>query len=202
LSSHGTRRLLAVLFVPRVLPFYILYKLSPNRHAIDADVARWVECAHVSPGLSMLVTLSWLMLYLPEFRNLFYYRLKKSAVCNAMSYIFSPLYPKMSTLHIATPEIGPGLFIQHGFATIICAKSIGTNCWINQQVTIGFSNASDCPVIGNNVSITAGAKVIGNVTIGDNSVVGANAVVVKDVPPSCTVVGVPAQIVRREGRRV
>jgi serine O-acetyltransferase len=98
-----------------------------------------------------------------------------------------------------TKDIGPGLFIQHGFSTIIAAKSIGENCWINQQVTIGYSNATDCPIIGNNVTINAGAKIIGKVLVGNNTKVGANAVVVKNVPENCTVVGVPAYIVRRNG---
>jgi len=113
-----------------------------------------------------------------------------------------PLCPPMPTLYIYTKDIGPGLFIQHGFATIISAEKIGRNCWINQQVTIGFSNDTDCPIIGDNVIIYAGAKVLGNVRVGDNSIVGANAVVIKDVPENCTVVGVPAYIVRRNGEKV
>ena len=108
----------------------------------------------------------------------------------------------MSTLYILTDKIGKGLFIQHGFATIIAAKSIGDNCWINQQVTIGFSNKTASPEINDNVTINAGAKVIGGVTVGKNSIIGANAVVVKNVPDNCTVVGVPAQIIRRNGIRV
>jgi len=95
-----------------------------------------------------------------------------------------------------------GFFIQHGFATIISVEKIGRNCWINQQVTIGFSNDTDCPTIGDNVIIYAGAKIIGKVKIGDNSIVGANAVVVRDVPENCTVVAVPAYIVRRNGVKV
>jgi serine O-acetyltransferase len=108
----------------------------------------------------------------------------------------------MSTLYIYTRDIGSGLFIHHGFATIISAKKIGRNCWINQQVTIGFSNDTDCPTLGDNVIVYAGAKILGNVRIGDNSIVGANAVVVRDVPQNCTVVGVPAYIVRRNGVKV
>jgi serine O-acetyltransferase len=108
----------------------------------------------------------------------------------------------MDTLYIHTSTIGAGLFIQHGFSTIISAESIGQNCWINQQVTIGYSNVTDRPTIGDNVRITAGAKVFGNITIGNNSIIGANAVVFKDVPPNCTVVGVPAHIVKRDGKRV
>ena len=94
------------------------------------------------------------------------------------------------------------MYIQHGFSTIISAKSIGEKCWINQQVTIEYSNLSDAPTIGNGVRITAGAKVFGDITIGDNSIIGANAVVFKDVPPNCTVVGVPAYIARRDGKKV
>ncbi len=105
----------------------------------------------------------------------------------------------MSTLYIYTQDIGKGLFIQHGFATIIAAQSIGENCWINQQVTIGYANKEDIPVIGNNVVINSGAKVIGKVEIGNNAIVGANAVVVKNVPQNCTVVGVPAYIIKKDG---
>ena len=132
------------------------------------------------------------MTYYPEFRNLFYNRI------GPISALINFLCPKMNTLFIHTKDIGPGLFIQHGFATIITAKSIGENCWINQQVTIGF-NGSVSPVIKNNVTIRAGAKVIGDVTIENNSIVGANAVVVKNVPPYTTVVGVPAYIVKQDG---
>lgn len=108
----------------------------------------------------------------------------------------------MNTLFITTDSIGEGLFIQHGFATVIAARSIGKNCWINQQVTIGFSNESDCPVLKDNVTVNAGAKVIGGITIGNNSQIGANAVVVKNVPDNCVVVGIPAYIIKRNGVKV
>ena len=98
----------------------------------------------------------------------------------------------MDTLFIEAKEIGGGLFIQHGFATMITAESIGENCWINQQVTIGYSSGARAPIIGNNVMITCGAKVLGDITVGDNVVIGANAVVIRDVESNCTVGGVPA----------
>ena len=97
----------------------------------------------------------------------------------------------MDTLFIETPEIGGGLYIQHGFSTMIAARSIGDNCWINQQVTVGYTGKG-CPVIGNNVMITCGAKVLGNITVGDGAVIGANAVVVKDVATGAVMGGVPA----------
>lgn len=103
---------------------------------------------------------------------------------------------------IYTRDIGGGLIIQHGVATIIAARKIGKNGWINQQVTIGYTNDTDCPTLGDNVTVGAGAKVLGDVTVGNNVVIGANAVVVKDVPDDCVVVGVPARIVRRDGARV
>lgn len=94
-------------------------------------------------------------------------------------------------------EIGGGLFIQHGFATMIAAKSIGENCWINQQVTIGYKGPGDSPVIGDNVTITCGAKVLGPIHVGNYVVVGANAVVIRDVPDKCVVGGVPARILKQ-----
>ncbi len=91
------------------------------------------------------------------------------------------LFPGMSTLYINTSDIGPRLYIQHGFLTIISAKKIGSNCWINQQVTIGYSFAPESPTIGNGVRISAGAKVLGQITIDDNLIVTANAAVVKNI---------------------
>ena len=100
-------------------------------------------------------------------------------------------------LYIDCADIDGGLFIEHGFSTVIACSHIGSNCWINQQVTIGYSDGIKCPYIGNNVSVKAGAKVIGGISIGDDVIIGANAVVVKDVPPHSVVVGVPAKIIKR-----
>ena len=97
----------------------------------------------------------------------------------------------MDTLYINTPEIGPRLFIQHGFATNISAKRIGSDCWI----TIGYTFDSEPPVIGNGVRISAGAKVLGQIEIGDNAIIAANAAVVKSVEENMVVGGVPAKII-------
>ncbi|WP_426350916.1 serine O-acetyltransferase [Alloiococcus sp. CFN-8] len=99
----------------------------------------------------------------------------------------------MNTLFIQSKEIGGGLFIQHGFSTMIAAESIGENCWINQQVTIGYSGHGRAPIIGDDVMITCGAKVLGSITVGDNAVIGANAVVIKDVEDGAVMGGIPAR---------
>ena len=135
---------------------------------------------------------------LPEFRSLFYHRIQKR---NFKKEILLFFYKPTPTLHICTDEIGPGLFLQHGFATIIAAKRIGRNCWINQQVTIGYTESGN-PDIGDDVTICAGALVLGGIKIGDRAIIGAGAVVVKSVPPDCTVVGNPASIIKRDGVRV
>ncbi len=74
---------------------------------------------------------------------------------------------------------------------------IGKNCMIGQCVTIGGKSGQyEVPVIGDNVEINAGARVLGPIHIGDNVIIGANAVVVKDVPSNCVVAGVPAKIIK------
>lgn len=181
-----------------LLPHRLVLSRSPARALLEADIRRWCEILYPDdPALrSHGAGFRRLMLRHPEFRNLFYHRAGPAA------RLFSALCRPMATLYITTPDIGPGLYIQHGFATIISARRIGRDAWINQQVTIGYANRDDAPTLGDGVTISAGAKVIGAVHVGDRSKVGANAVVVKDVPADVTVVGVPARIVRRGGRRV
>lgn len=95
--------------------------------------------------------------------------------------------------------IGRGTkFAYGGIAVVLHARTIvGNNCMIGQGVTIGGKNGwYEVPVIGDNVHINAGAKIIGPVRIGDNVEIGANCVVVKDVPSNSVVAGIPARILR------
>jgi serine O-acetyltransferase len=107
----------------------------------------------------------------------------------------------MDTLYLSTKDIGSGFMIWHGVSTIIQAKKIGKNCTIRQHITVGnLGNiGGGIPVIGDNVEIGSGAIIIGNITIGNNTIIGAGSVVTKDVPENCTVVGVPAYIIRKDG---
>ena len=103
-------------------------------------------------------------------------------------------------------KIGKNLFIDHGAGVVIGETTeIGDNCTLYQNVTLGGTGkdvGKRHPTLGNNVMVGAGARVLGPFKIGDNSKIAANAVVLEEVPPNCTAVGVPARVVRRDGVRV
>ncbi len=99
-------------------------------------------------------------------------------------------------------KIGRGLFIDHGCAVVIGETAeIGDNCTIYQGVTLGGTGkdvGKRHPTLGNNVMVGAGAKVLGPFKVGDNSKIAANAVVLEEIPPDSTAVGIPARVVRRK----
>lgn len=103
-------------------------------------------------------------------------------------------------------KIGPGFFIDHGMGVVIGETAeIGRNVTLYQDVTLGGTGperGKRHPTIGDNVVIGVGAKVLGNIRIGNNVKIGGGSVVVHSVPDNCTVVGVPAEIVRREGKKI
>ena len=126
-----------------------------------------------------------------------------------------PLLPRIYSQiarHITGIEIHPGakigkrLFIDHGMGVVIGETSvIGDDVTLYQGVTLGGTGKEKGkrhPNIGNNVVIGTGAKVLGNITVGDNSYIGANAVVLKDVPPNSTLVGVPGRITKQSGKKL
>ncbi|MGN1203460.1 MAG: serine O-acetyltransferase EpsC [Lachnospiraceae bacterium] len=98
-------------------------------------------------------------------------------------------------------QIGKGLFIDHGHGVIIGETAIiGDNVTLYQGVTLGGTgkeHGKRHPTLGNNVMVSAGAKVLGSFTIGENSKIGAGSVVLEEVPPNSTVVGVPGRVVKR-----
>ena len=99
-------------------------------------------------------------------------------------------------------QIGEGLFIDHGNGVIIGETTIiGNNVTLYQGVTLGGTgkeHGKRHPTIEDNVMISAGAKILGSFTVGRNSKIGAGSVVLEEVPPNCTVVGVPGRIVKRD----
>ena len=103
-------------------------------------------------------------------------------------------------------KIGKSFFIDHGMGVVIGETAIiGDGVLLYQGVTLGgtgLEKGKRHPTIGNNVVIGTGAKILGNITVGDNSYIGANAVVIKDVPPNSTVVGVPGRITKQDGKKI
>ena len=102
--------------------------------------------------------------------------------------------------------IGRGIFIDHGSGVVIGETAeIGDNCTIYQGVTLGGTGKDTGkrhPTLGNNVMIGAGAKVLGPFKIGDNAKIAANAVVLEEIPPDSTAVGIPARVVRHKNQKV
>jgi serine O-acetyltransferase len=103
-------------------------------------------------------------------------------------------------------EIGRGFFIDHGAGVVIGETAlIGNRVTLYQGVTLGgtgFQRGKRHPTLGDNVTVGSGAKLLGPIAVGDGAKIGANTVVVEDVPPGATVVGNPGHMVRVEGKRV
>jgi serine O-acetyltransferase len=136
-------------------------------------------------------------------------------ICHILHKLHIPFFPRLLSqiakfftgieIHPGA-TIGTGFFIDHGMGVVIGETTeIGENVTLYQGVTLGGTGKEKGkrhPTIGNNVVIGAGAKVLGNITIGDDVKIGAGSVVVESIPPNCTVVGVPGEIVRRHGKKV
>jgi len=103
-------------------------------------------------------------------------------------------------------QIGKSFFIDHGMGVVIGETAIvGDNVLLYQGVTLGGTGKETGkrhPTLGNNVVVGAGAKILGNIAIGDNSYIGANAVVIKNVPANSTVVGIPGRITKQDGQKI
>lgn len=183
------KKIKKILMILRVI--FILPGVNWSDNKFVMDLNRWKNICRIKED--NMIAFSQIMWEKPEFRNLFIYRNRYRRIYRVWIKV---LYKPMDTLFIETEEIGGGLFIQHGFSTMMSAKFIGENCWINQQVTIGYKDGGNPPVIGNNVTITCGAKVLGNITVGDNAIIGANAVVIKDVEAGAIMGGVPAKRIK------
>ena len=172
------------------------------RQLLDADWRRLLEFSQEQPRPR-----SWKHGFSPRFASVVLIRIAQRLHARGwrrLAKLFS--FFNFVVFGIEVParlEIGPGLVIPHTHGTIIGAAYVGSNVTIYQQVTLGAKLADFAfdpakrPQVGDNVVITAGAKVLGPVRLGERAVVGANAVVLRDVPADCIAVGVPARIVAR-----
>jgi len=172
----------------RMLPHVVLFLCK--RNLLSADLQQ------VQDGKPTVLNFIKACTRERTFRNLFYYRIGE--------YLSAPirwLLPPEPTLHIWCPSIGPGAHFEHNYATYLNAERIGRNFYCLQLVTLGNGKGGR-PTIGHHVSIYTGAMVFGGVTIGDHVPIGAGTLVNKDVPAHCTVVGNPAQIIKKDGKRL
>jgi serine O-acetyltransferase len=170
-------------------------------HAYHGWVDRYIRNVIDLGALSVIVYRfgHWVVhLKIPVLRPilLFFYLIAKAAVIICAG-IYIP----------ARAKIGKG-FVIHNFSGIFISEGvIGINCTVQQGVTIGgirpniWKGKPKPPQIADGVYIGAGAKILGDVSIGNNAVIGTNSVVMTDVPDNCTVMGVPARIVSRDKER-
>ena len=194
-----------------VHPLVLAYRASREAETIRADVARWVDLLGVPGhgidyGNDVEAAMRAYLASVLEFRNVFYYRLRAgggwpATVAMAGHLLWRPL----DSFEINCASIGPGLVVAHGYGAVLTAHRVGANCTLHQQVTIGwrslrrpsgraFAEPLRPPILGDNVFLGTGAKVLGGISIGNNVLVGANAVVIQDVPDGFTAVGVPARL--------
>ena len=147
----------------------------------------------------------WLIRYINNntaYRRIFIERVRLQSPFKAklVHFMYKPL--ESMAFNSVTGKIGGGVNAVHGYSTIVYANEIGKNFTVYQNVTVGIGKKDekgiDSPTIKNNVRIYTGAVVFGPVTIGNNVTIGAGAIVNKDVPDNCTVVGNPMRIIRRQ----
>lgn len=171
-------------------PFLLTYICKLGGGKVESDLKYAYEvCRFYRSDCQWKMFLD-LIIHLPEWRQLYMLRI------GAIGSLLRLIYAKNLLLFINCSDIGGGLFIQHGYATHINAEAIGERVQIWQKVTIGVKHSGGKrPIIGSDVKIYTGACVFGGINIGNNSIIGANAVVLTDVPDNCMAIGVPARIV-------
>lgn len=165
------------------------------------DVGRWIVPQQIAdPEQVTFGTTLKLLWYHPALRAMLWLRLggwlHRQGIPLSKTITGWLLYYLHGLEISAGADVGGGLYIAHPRGTTIHAKRIGRNCTIIHAVTIGMRNEWEFPEIGNNVFIGAGARVLGGIKIGNDAAIGANAVVIDDVPARATVVGIPAKITR------
>ena len=178
-----------------VFPLIWTYRLTDQQDVIDADCEQWADIFWIPPCDRNRLLGRFLFAF-PEFRAVYYHRLSFGNPAGALAgRLAAHIWKTVDGIDLSGTPIGPGLFISHGQATILSAERIGARLQVHQGVTIGWDYKGDRrPIVGDDVFIGAGAKILGAITIGDGARIGANAVVVCDVPPGATAVGAPARV--------
>lgn len=165
------------------------------------DAARWLRPEQIADlsELSARVILKLLYHHLP-LRAMAWYRLASAArrlgIRGVPACIQRRLATRFGLEMVPGDPVGGGLYIAHAVGCTLVARQIGSNVSVIASATFGVRN-DEWPVVEDGVYVGAGARVLGGITVGAGARVGANAVVLHDVEPGATVVGIPAQPVRR-----
>jgi serine O-acetyltransferase len=173
---------------------------APSLHLerFKRDVARWIRPQEVAS----LDEVSWpvivrLLLRHPSLRAVGWFRLGSFAKDAGIRGVASLVQRRILRLYGLELSVGAridgGLYIAHPAGTVVEVERAGRNLTVIAAVTVGMRNEPRWPRIGDNVFIGAGARVLGGIDVGDGALVGANAVVVTDVAPGATMVGIPAR---------
>lgn len=169
--------------------------------AFRSDAARWVrpqevaDLAEVTPSAILK-----LLVRHPPLRAMAWFRF--GAACRNAGVRGVAGYVQRRLLRVYGLELAPstpcggGLYVAHPVGCVLHAASMGANVTVVGSVTFGTRTDGRWPVIGDRAFIGVGARVLGGITVGDGAEIGANAVVIRDVAPGDTVVGIPARVVR------
>lgn len=170
---------------------------------IKLDLIRFHELKNPDSRRHVNVFLLLRLAFSPRMAPVLLFRLAHFCfICklNSIAKLFTYLNQLLFGIEIASAcHIGPGLFLPHTYGTVIGAASIGANATIFQGSTLGSKHLvfdfdpRHRPKLGSGVSIGAGSKVLGDIYIGDNVTIGANAVVLSSLPANCVAVGMPAK---------
>lgn len=179
-------------FIPHILAYFIF------KYRANLDLDAWIgTIVPLQYRGNRLKAYCWLLINTLEYRTLLYFRMGK---LGTLLRIFATPMPTCYLSDTMSRNVEGGMVIQHGHSMRLCASHVGRNLQIWHNVTVGKERSGgSMPIIGDNVKICTGAVVLGNITIGNNTVIGACTVVVKSVPDNCVVVGNPAHIVKRNG---
>lgn len=172
------------LYIPHVICYVLM-----DKRKINADLNRWKDKTYLK--LPLIFMLLYKLHYDAYFRVIFYHRI------GPVMKMLIGWYRRGASTFIIPPslKIGGGIYAPHCFAVILNASSIGENFTVLQCTTLGKKGNSR-PIIGDNVQLGANVNIVGGVTIGDDTTVGAGSVVIKSTPPHSIVAGVPAKVIK------
>lgn len=175
----------------RFWPHLLVFLLGKNEKMID-DLEAYSK--HYQKNGSKAYRFLYFIFMNKGFRNLFYFRMGKA------SLLISWLGKGYDNFHISKKaNVAGGILLFHPFGTLMDCVSIGKGCRITHNVSAAVKEEGKGAVVGENVELNPCCILVGNVHVGNNCIIGPGAVIHKDVPDNCVVVGNPAMILKKDG---